>query len=205
MSMTMSMTVSTAPSGPERYQLSLSVGLGKVIMLHFPKAALPLRAPGLEPLFARQLPTDAELGAILARYLTSVASALEKSEVAGGDELAAPEARRRALVAKIEAFIEGNLGDPDLTPSAIAGHCHISLGHLHRLFHSRELAIAAWIRHRRLECCRADLADPSLRLWPVHAIGARWGFTGAAEFSRAFRAAYGSAPGRYRRQALNED
>lgn len=116
----------------------------------------------------------------------------------------APETRRAALLSKIETFIEHHLGDPGLTPSAIAGHHHISVSHLHRLFQAREFTIAVWIRHRRLERCRADLADPGLRTWPVHAIGMRWGFRGAAEFSRAFRAAYGSAPGRYRRQALNE-
>ncbi|MEY9855847.1 AraC-like DNA-binding protein [Catenulispora sp. GAS73] len=204
------------------------IGSGKMVMLHFPKAALPLRPPALAPLFARQLPAHSGLGAVLARYLASVASALEKGEVgrregeqlgtvaldlavmtltawAGVGGVTAPENRSQALLAKIETFIERNLGDPDLTPSVIAGHHHISVSHLHRLFQARELTIAAWIRHRRLECCRADLADPRHRTRPVHAIGVRWGFRSAAEFSRAFRAAYGSAPGHYRRQALSHE
>jgi AraC-like DNA-binding protein len=32
----------------------------------------------------------------------------------------------------------------------------------------------------------------------VSAIGARWGFTNPAHFSRAFRQAFGTAPGQYR-------
>jgi len=204
------------------------IGSGKMVTLHFPKAALPLRPPALAPLFARQLPADSGMGAILARYLASVASALEKGEVgeregehlgtvaldlavmtltawAGVGDVTAPESHRQALLAKIETFIERNLGDPDFTPSVIAGHHHSSVGHLHRLFQARELTIAAWIRHRRLERCRADLADPRHRTRPVFAIGVRWGFRSAAEFSRAFRVAYGSAPGHYRRQVLSRE
>jgi AraC-like DNA-binding protein len=69
----------------------------------------------------------------------------------------------------------------------------------------RELTVAAWIRHQRLECCRADLTDPRLRGMPVQAIGARWGFRSPADFSRAFRAAHGIPPGDYRRQTLAAD
>lgn len=202
------------------------VGCGDIVMLHFPKAALPLRPQ--ERLLTRQLPADAGMGAVLARYLSSMASALANDEVGereeeqlgrvalelavmtltpwvGAHDAVAPEARRRELLVRIELFIEQHLDRPDLTPTAIARHHHISLAHLHRLFQCRELTVAAWIRHRRLECCRADLADPGLRLRPVHAIGVRWGFRGPAEFSRAFRAAYGTTPGDYRRRALNQE
>ena len=120
----------------------------------------------------------------------------------GAEDRLAPETRRQALVSRVEAFIEQNLGDPGLTPAAIAAHHHISVGYLHRLFQPRQLTVAAWIRHLRLERCRADLANPRLRLRPVHAVGARWGFRSPADFSRAFRAAYGMPPGDYRSQAL---
>jgi transcriptional regulator GlxA family with amidase domain len=36
---------------------------------------------------------------------------------------------------------------------------------------------------------------------PVAAIAARWGFSSAADFSRAFRAAHGMPPAEYRRSA----
>ena len=70
----------------------------------------------------------------------------------------------------------------------------MSLRSLHQLFHDEGLTVAGWIRRRRLECCRRDLADPALALRPIVAIAARWGFASAADFSRAFRAATGWLP-----------
>jgi transcriptional regulator GlxA family with amidase domain len=61
--------------------------------------------------------------------------------------------------------------------------------------------VAGWIRSRRLERCRRDLADPSLAAHPVAAIATRWGFASAADFSRAFRTAHGVPPAEYRRFA----
>ncbi|MBO0832730.1 MAG: helix-turn-helix domain-containing protein [Actinobacteria bacterium] len=52
-----------------------------------------------------------------------------------------------------------------------------------------------------MERCRRDLSDPALTERPVAAVAARWGFTSAADFSRAFRAAHGMPPGEYRRSA----
>jgi AraC-like DNA-binding protein len=198
---------------------------GKALMLHFPKAALPVRPERLQCLLAGQMPAGTGMNAIFARYLISVASALEQGEVSepetgrlgevafdlatavlaaqvGAQDRLTPETRRQILVSRIEAFIEHNLGDPGLTPAVIAAHHHVSLGYLHRMFQPRELTVAAWIRHQRLERCHADLTDPRLRGMPVHAIGARWGFRSPADFSRAFRAAHGVPPGDYRRQAL---
>jgi AraC-like DNA-binding protein len=62
--------------------------------------------------------------------------------------------------------------------------------------------VAGCIRTWRLEHCRRDLADCTLRDRPIHAIAARWGFTSAAHFTRTFRAAYGLTPKDYRRHSL---
>ncbi|WP_326672682.1 helix-turn-helix domain-containing protein [Streptomyces canus] len=67
-------------------------------------------------------------------------------------------------------------------------------------FCPRGTTVSEWIRHRRLERCRRDLLDPRLAELPVHAVGARWGFRCAADFSRAFKTAYGTPPGDYRRR-----
>jgi len=194
-------------------------------MPRFPEAPPPPRPERPQSLLAGRPPAGTGLNAIFARYLISVASALEQGEVsepetgrlgeaaldlaaavlaaqAGAPGRPAPETRRQALLSRIEAFIERNLGDPGLTPAVIAARHHVSLGYLHRIFQPRELTLAAWIRHQRLERCRADLTDPRLRAMPAHAIGARWGFRSPADFSRAFRTAHGIPPGGYRRQAL---
>ncbi|WP_019883838.1 helix-turn-helix domain-containing protein [Streptomyces purpureus] len=94
------------------------------------------------------------------------------------------------MLARVDAFIDRNLADPELTPAAIAAHHHISLRALHELFRGRERTVAATIRHRRLERCRADLTQPRLAHVPLHAIAMRHGFTSAAAFSRAFRASF---------------
>jgi AraC-like DNA-binding protein len=72
---------------------------------------------------------------------------------------------------------------------------------LQQLFHDEGLTVAGWIRRRRLERCRRDLTDPALASQPVAAIAARWGFSSAGDFSRAFRAVHGLPPAEYRMSA----
>ncbi|WP_406354033.1 helix-turn-helix domain-containing protein [Streptomyces sp. NBC_00658] len=98
------------------------------------------------------------------------------------------------LLPRIQAYVLRHLGDGGLTPDRVAAAHHISTRYLHRLFQRQGLTVAAWIKAQRLERCRRDLADPHLRRLPVYAIGARWGFANAADFSRAFRTAYGITP-----------
>ncbi len=76
------------------------------------------------------------------------------------------------------------------------------LRHLHRMFEGENTTVSAWIRQRRLERCRDDLADPVNAGIPVSSVAARWGMTNAAHFSRAFRRAYGIPPNEYRRMCL---
>lgn len=71
---------------------------------------------------------------------------------------------------------------------------------LHELFQEHDMTIA-WIRSRRLDRCRRDLADPSLWAQPIGAIGARWAVTGGTRFSRVFRTAYDIPPRESRQRA----
>ncbi|KAB2337046.1 helix-turn-helix transcriptional regulator, partial [Actinomadura rudentiformis] len=68
------------------------------------------------------------------------------------------------------------------------------------MFHAEGHTVAGWIRERRLEQCRRNLADPRLAARSIHAIAARWGFTSPAHFSQAFRTAYGLSPRQFRHQ-----
>ncbi|MEV7015945.1 helix-turn-helix domain-containing protein [Streptomyces sp. NPDC093991] len=104
------------------------------------------------------------------------------------------EVRRNALLTWINAFIDHHLADPALDPAAVAAHHHISLRTLHQLFRSEPETVAATIRRRRLERCRAGLTDPGLRHRTIGETAPRWGFRHAADFSRAFRRAYGMPP-----------
>lgn len=62
------------------------------------------------------------------------------------------------LRARIAAFIEARLPDPDLTPQKVAAVHYLSVRRLHKLFEEEPLSVAALIRERRLERCHADLA-----------------------------------------------
>nr|WP_326778389.1 helix-turn-helix domain-containing protein [Streptomyces sp. NBC_01445] len=73
------------------------------------------------------------------------------------------------------------------------------------MFENEEATVAAWIRRRRLEATRRDLVDPALSSCPIHTVAARWGFPRAADFSRAFRAAYDITPTEYRSRAAAVD
>jgi AraC-like DNA-binding protein len=100
-------------------------------------------------------------------------------------------------------FIDEHLGDPGLDPRMIAAAHHVSVRALHDLARASGVSIAAWIRSRRLERCRADLANPALASLSVAAIGARWGLLHQPHFTTLFRTRFGVTPGAYRRAGLH--
>lgn len=188
----------------------------------FPPSLLPLSRCQVARLLAVPFGASAGLGDLTSQLLLQLArnvdhyspaeaarlstAALEVLATRLARELDAsdwdgPEARRNALLTTIQAFIQQHLGDPQLSPAMIAAAHHISLRSLHQLFHDQGVTVAGWIRQRRLERCRRDLSDPELAARPVAAIAARWGYTSAGDFSRAFRAVHGLPPAEYRMSA----
>ena len=81
-----------------------------------------------------------------------------------------------------------------------------ALVHSPDLMERAGLTVAAYVRDQRLRNAYRDLTapDPALRATPIHTIGARWGFPRAAEFSRAFRTAYGVPPSELRSRVAAE-
>ena len=191
----------------------------------FPKALLPLPPHRVRELLSRRLPGQEGVGALLADFLTGLdrqADTLQPSDaprlgtvvldlmsawfaqLLEVEAALTPETRGRAMAQRVQEFIRQNLHDPELTPPVVAAAHHISLSYLHRIFqqHTQGEPVAAWIRRRRLENAQRDLADGSLRGTPIHTIAARWGYRRPSDFTRAFRAAYGTSPRDYRQQAL---
>jgi len=136
----------------------------------------------------------ARLSAVVMNLIT--AAVAEHADQAGS---LSAESREQTLLMRIHAFIEQHLGDSDLAPGPVAAAHYISVRYLYRLFESQGTTVAAWIRHRRLERCRADLADPALGGAPVSAVAARWGMPDPAHFNRLFKRTYGLPPAEYRR------
>lgn len=198
-------------------------GLISCAGIEVPKRLLPLPHGQADQIIGRPMSGGEGIGALLTQFLTSLTAEISTYRTDDGPRLgmvatdlisalfahildeddSSPEARRRTLIRRIRTFIQQNLDDPSLTPRAIAAAHHISPSYLHRLFQDEQLTVAAWIRHQRMERVRRDLTDRTMHPTPIHAIAARWGFPRPADFTRAFRTAYGLAPSDYRRQALH--
>jgi AraC-like DNA-binding protein len=187
----------------------------KCISIGIPKSALAFPRSISGTLAIRSIPATEGIGALLATTMTRIAEDIKTyrpsdavrlgtvvvdlvtalfAHVLEAEDTVGPRVR----TTRIRAFIEQHLADPGLTPGAVADAHHISVSYLHRLFQQEEVTVAALIRRQRLERARRELTDPALLTTPVYAIGSRWGFPRAADFTRAFRSIYGMSPRDYR-------
>ncbi|MET8146627.1 helix-turn-helix domain-containing protein [Sphaerisporangium sp. NPDC005288] len=209
-------------SQPYQGWRSAEDGVNEAVVVQVSRASLGLRSTTVARLAAVPFSAKEGIGAVLAGHLVELmknacdytrsdtvalgAVTVDLIAAACAHQLDAtaclsPETRQRALLAQIHRFIRDRLADPALTADLIAAAHQISTRYLYKLFRSQDMAVAAWIRHSRLERCRHDLADPALRSRSIQTIATCWGFTDGAHFSRLFRAAYGMSPNDYRHQA----
>ncbi|WP_239152852.1 helix-turn-helix domain-containing protein [Virgisporangium aliadipatigenens] len=189
------------PARPVRFASTASTH----VTLLVPRRELRLRTGDAERLAGVRFPGDhgpwalvASLAREMARSLRgfgagaadrSAAAVIELVSVALEAQLGDPRpGPDEALRERIVGYIEARLSDRELAPAGIAAAHHISLRRLHRLFEDQPLTVAALIRRRRLERCRADLMR---RDRTVTAVAARWGFADPAHFSRLFKATFG--------------
>lgn len=196
---------------------------GESLLIQIPRALLPMRDRHLDGALARTFPAGDGVAGLLAHFLVRLAAgdahftpqdtarlgtvALDLCTTFLAHHLdretdVPDEARHRAAFLRVTAFIGQHLGNPGLSPGDVAAAHHMSVRALHRLFRRHGTSVRAWIRARRLEGSGHDLADPAHRHLPIHAVAARWGFPRHADFTRAFRAHYGTTPSDYRNHAL---
>lgn len=142
---------------------------------------------------------DGTVGTHLGDAVLDVLAAAFSAELANGSTRT-PTTRHAALLSDIRMFIERHLSDPELSPESVAAAHHISESYLQKLFASTGVGVSGWIRQRRLEKCRRDLAAAYNAHKPVAAVGARWGLTDPSHFSRLFKSAFDLTPGEYRNQ-----
>ena len=107
-----------------------------------------------------------------------------------------------ARVNEILAFIENQLGNPELNREMICEKCSISTSSLDRLF-KRQLngSVSGYIRSKRLEQVTSLLAIPGLR---INEIAASAGFSNVIYMNSLFRKTFGVTPSQYRRKILQE-
>lgn len=193
-----------------------------IIGLEVPRSSVALPAPRAEKVLGR-ISGKEGVGALLARFLVQLADDTAAyrptdaprlgtvvsdlvtalfAHIADAEREMPPEAHARALTLRIKAFIRGHLADPDLDPAAVAAAHSISRSYLYRLFQAEDITVAGYLREQRLRGAHRELSDPALSRLPVHAVAARWGYPRPADFTRAFRAAYGVTPSEVRVDAL---
>ncbi|MFI9611626.1 helix-turn-helix domain-containing protein [Streptomyces sp. NPDC052023] len=161
---------------------------------------------GVAGLLAPLLATVAEAapsyrGSVARGVAGSVADLLGTIAAAGTSEATAGSGEGDGMARRIRQFVNDNLADPALGPELIAAHHRVSVRYLHKVFAGEATTLSRWIRQRRLEECRRELARPvgGDTGAVFSAVARRWGFVNAAHFSRSFRAAYGISPGEWHR------
>ncbi|MFB9835871.1 helix-turn-helix domain-containing protein [Actinoallomurus acaciae] len=112
-------------------------------------------------------------------------------------EVSSSQMRSRA-----ERYIDRHLRDPALDPNTIAKGLGVSLRTLHRTFAESDESVMAYVRRRRLDHARIEMATQDSSVTITY-LAARWQFADAAHFSRAFRQRFGLTPTQYRKMDRN--
>ena len=191
----------------------------EVVVVRLPKAVLGTHAAKMAALTALRIPGSSGLPRLAAQFFCGVAAGRADGSIAAGDanvaeriidlvrgvyadriESRGPERMRSrfGLLLHAQAYIDANLGDPQLGPERIARACSISTRYLHRLFELEGQTVCDRIRSERLDRCRHDLLDPAFADHTIVSIASRWGLPNLPHFSRLFRSAYGTSPREYR-------
>jgi AraC-like DNA-binding protein len=192
----------------------------ELVSFSLPKRLLRSQLDAISARTALRIPGDSSLGSLMAPFLSGLVDRLQDGEVAEHHEElsesifgllralafdgpgAALPMPSTALRPRIKAYIDGHLDDPALGPETIAAAHFISVRYLHKLFVPEGASVSEWIRHRRLDRCQRDLANPALAHQTIVTIASRWGLTNGPHFSRLFRSRYGCSPREYRARAI---
>lgn len=129
--------------------------------------------------------------------LDAMVSLLRPAIQAAGER---PPNQERLLRRALD-FIDCHIESQDLGPEAIARSAGVSVRSLYRLFSAQGMAVAQYIRNRRLDFCAEALRRPGCGE-KLSALSYAWGFSDSSHFSAAFKDRFGVSPGEYRRRQL---
>jgi AraC-like DNA-binding protein len=108
-----------------------------------------------------------------------------------------PGAGTAVTLAGLCRFIDQNLFSTALEPDLIAGQFGLSRASLFRLFKPVG-GVGSYIRMQRMGWVAGQISGPSFTGQRISTYARQLGFSNVSAFSRAFRDAYGVAPGEFR-------
>jgi acetamidase/formamidase/AraC-like DNA-binding protein len=177
------------------------------------------------------VPGDKGVGRVFSGMLQSVADAIDTLELdeIRPIEIALPEflltslfseaaegplggaaSVRAAILHKILQTIEIKLADPELSLAEVAREHALPVRYVQKLLSLTGQGFSTYVRDRRLDRTKADLASPLHQQLSITDICLRWGFNDIAYFSRSFRERFAMSPREHRKAAglsvaLSED
>jgi AraC-like DNA-binding protein len=151
----------------------------------------------LDPMFSAQAKLNPALVYFSEQSFVSLLAATYCESV--DEDAAAGKRHERDRWQRLAAFIEANLGDPELSVDLIAKELRISRRLTHRLFEMQRTQYGTYLKARRLERAKDELSNSRLDHLSVSEIAYRNGFGDASHFSRCFRSQFGTPPGAYRK------
>ena len=134
--------------------------------------------------------SDEEFTGIARRIADLVAFAMQ----GGAHDSIATDSVRHSNLARVKRIIRARLQDPDLTLTAIAQQCGISLRYLHRLFEAEGQTAQEYLRGERLQFARRMLETAAYQAITVTDVALASGFVNLSHFSTAFKNAFGCSP-----------
>ena len=134
------------------------------------------------------------------RSLQSAVTAMAWDALREQLEAPPPGVHRDTRCARLKAYLELHLADPDLSVNSIADACGMSVRSVHRAFAADPAgSVSKYVWIRRLNHCAATLRDPKQAHRPITEICFSWGFSSTSHFSRLFKNEFGVPPSNYRK------
>jgi acetamidase/formamidase/AraC-like DNA-binding protein len=184
---------------PEARRITPAHGLGAMCLTMAESLSEQIDHLGRDDLLSVEATLTDLLVTCLSREVDSPAEPSEPSE--SSDQ---PTSVQLSHLRRICRTIEARLGDAELSLESVARVEGLSTRYLQKLFKVGATSFGEYLRERRLERCKLDLANRALNHFTISALCFRWGFGDAANFSRAFTARYGVSPKAYRAQPASQ-
>ncbi|MBF6069788.1 AraC family transcriptional regulator [Nocardia farcinica] len=186
------------------------------VVVRTPTELLTARLPGriVEHGTARAIGGDTGAGELVGRFLrdlstttapispgaalslaSSTVDMLATALADGPVPTGAAQLHRTEDLAYVQRVIEQQLHDPELTLAQVAAEAGMSLRTVQKLFSAAGTTPRTWLYQARLERARKYLVTTQMSVAQVSECA---GFRDVSHFSRTFRAAFGTSPGRYR-------